>query len=58
MLTGILYDVYKRIQKKIQEEVFEEKLLSDQVHVLISTCRGGKPSGKKNAKGLKTFNIN
>ena len=58
MLTGILLDVWVRMQKKIDENVFDEKLLSDQVHVLISTCRGGKPSGRKNAKGLKTFNIN
>ena len=58
MLTGILYDVYQRMQKKIQEDVFDEKILSDQVHVLISTCRGGEPTGIAGAKGLKTFKIN
>ena len=55
MLTGILFDVYQRMQKKIKEDVFDEKILSDQVHVLISTCRGGEPTGIGGAKGLKTF---
>ena len=57
VIQAILNHVYGRLSNKLQENKFDKRILSNQVDVLISTCRGGVPTGAPGAKGLINFKL-
>ena len=57
VIMTILNHVYERLIKKIKDNSFDARILSNRVDVLISACRGGVPTGAPGAKGLGSFEL-